>query len=65
MRIDLSNEYWKYIAEFDKKLESGDIIEENGVFYIKDDIHSDIKHRLIKPSYSEWLLEKILLSLKT
>ncbi len=64
MKIDRSNEYFQYIAEFNKKLNSKDIIEENGAFYKMDALHPEIRHQLIRPTYSEWLLEEILLSLR-
>jgi hypothetical protein len=50
------------IAEFDEKLKSGEISEKEGAFW--EEISSGTSNRLVgRLTYSEWLLEKILLSL--
>jgi hypothetical protein len=54
--------YLKCIAEFDEKLNSNKIIEENGVFY-EITSSGEKKQILGKLSYSEWLLERIDLAL--
>lgn len=54
--------YFNYIAEFDEKFKSGKIIEENGAFY--EITSSGEKMRILgKLTYSEWLLERIDLTL--
>lgn len=58
---DQQQNYFKYIAEFDEKFKSSKIIEENGAFY--EITSSGEKKRVLKLTYSEWLLERIELAL--
>ncbi|MBU4373064.1 MAG: hypothetical protein KJ714_01215 [Euryarchaeota archaeon] len=59
---DQQQNYFKYIAEFDEKFKSSKIIEENGAFY--EITSSGEKERVLgKLTYSEWLLERINLTL--
>ncbi len=64
MNLNQSREdYIQYVAEFDKKVKSGDIFEEEGAFYENTPVGG--RNRLVgRLTYSEFLLEKILLSLK-
>ncbi|CAD7768800.1 hypothetical protein FHEFKHOI_00432 [Candidatus Methanoperedenaceae archaeon GB50] len=58
----LRKEYIEHVAEFDKKIESEDIIEENGKFYEKEP--SGNKIGVLRPTYSEWLLERLVSQLQ-
>ena len=54
--------YFKYIVEFDEKFKSGKIIEEDGALYEITSLGE--KERVLdKLTYSEWLLERIDLTL--
>lgn len=56
----LREDYINYITEFDKKLKSKKIFKEDGFFY--EETLEGGRNPVIRLTYSEWLLERILLS---
>jgi len=57
MQNPLRQEYIEYAGTFDRKLETGGIVKEDGKFYEKT---PNGQTPVIKLTYAEWLLEQIL-----